>query len=111
MLVNSVVKMHCAYRPHSIVTASMIVPMKVTRQIVRQSHVQTINSYVHVVDRTVHQNVLRKQNCAMANVIAKMVPMKKPHAVSNNRSFCNVRFTEFDDIFLFFLQLQWHALH
>lgn len=79
---NSDAKMHSAYRPRSIVTVFTIVPMKVTKQIVRQSHVPTINSYVRVADRTVHQNAFRRRNCAMVSVTVKMAPMRKPLAVS-----------------------------
>lgn len=82
MEVNSDARMRCVYRPHSIVTVSTIVPTKVTRRTVRQSHVPTINSYVRVADRMEPQNALQKRNCATANVTAKMAPMRRPHAVS-----------------------------
>jgi hypothetical protein len=73
---NFVVPMLSAYPPISIAMDITIAPMKVTKQIARQSRVPTTNSSALMEDPIERRSASRNLSCAMENAIARMELMK-----------------------------------
>jgi hypothetical protein len=105
---NFVVLMHFAYQQTFIVMDFLIVLMKVMKGTAHQLHVLTINFCVLVAAPMVHQNVLPKFNYVMAKKIARMVPMKKPLAVSFLNFMISYDSSSYN--FRFFFQKQYYRV-